>query len=142
MYKEGKGVEQDYEKAFNLYRLAADNNSPSAQYNLGLMFEEGKGVKQDYLEALKWYQLSINHDYPEFEGFVHLGLLYEYGFGVKQDFVKAAELYQIAVIKGNKKKNIEEAKSRLAALQSKKKTSNVIPLKAKIQNNDPLNIRD
>jgi len=122
MYKEGKGVEQDYEKAFNLYRLAADNNSPSAQYNLGLMFEEGQGVKQDYLEALKWYQLSINHDYPEYEGFVHLGLLYEYGFGGKQDLVKAAELYQRAIADGveyENNTNIMDAEDHLKVIRAK-----------------------
>ena len=48
MYKEGKGVPQDYKEAIKWYRLSAEQGASNAQYNLGLMFREGKGVAQNY----------------------------------------------------------------------------------------------
>lgn len=144
MYNHGEGVAQNYTEAVKWFRLAAEQGTKEAQVSLGWYYMNGnKNLTKesvDYGQAVYWNQRAA--DNGDAEGFNNLGWLYENGLGVKRNLAKAAELYQIAVIKGNKKKNIEEAKSRLAALQSKKKTSNVIPLKAKIQNNDPLNIRD
>ena|GEM_PF-3288095 len=126
----------------------AEQGNAGAQVNLGWYYMNGdKNLTKesiDYGQAVYWNQRAA--DNSKAEGFNNLGWLYENGLGVKRNLVKAAESYQIAITKGikdgNKKENIEEAKSRLAALQSKKKTSNSAPLKAKMPNIDPLNIRD
>ena len=44
MYEKGQGVTQDYNKAFEMYELAAKQGLASAQYNLGRMYYYGKGV--------------------------------------------------------------------------------------------------
>ena len=148
LYSDGKGVAQNYTEAAKWYRLAADQGTKQAQLSLGWYYMNGfKNLPKESVDsgqAVYWNQRAA--DNGSAEGFNNLGWLYENGLGVKRNLAKAAELYQVAVTNGikdgNKKENIEEAKSRLAALQSKKKTSNMIPLKAKMPNNDPLNIRD
>ena len=44
MYDQGKGVIQDYEEAFKLYYLSAEQGFANAQYNLGSMYAKGEGV--------------------------------------------------------------------------------------------------
>ncbi len=49
----------DYVKAGHYFRIAAEKNnawSPTAQFNLGVMYTNGRGVPQDYAEAMKWYR--------------------------------------------------------------------------------------
>ena len=82
MYKEGKGVTQDYDEAIKWFRKAiakygnsiaqkqlyatqelkwrkeAEQGDSEAQLNLGIMYEKGQGVTEDYIEAYKWYILS------------------------------------------------------------------------------------
>jgi TPR repeat protein len=41
-------VEQSYEKAAELYRLAADQEYDIAQVFLGSLYEDGKGVEQSF----------------------------------------------------------------------------------------------
>ena len=50
----GEGVEQDYAKASEWFKKAADQNYIKSQYALGLMYQDGEGVRQDYAEARKW----------------------------------------------------------------------------------------
>ena len=38
--------------------MAADQNEPSAQNNLGYMFEAGLGINKDIAKALYYYKLS------------------------------------------------------------------------------------
>jgi TPR repeat protein len=58
MYKNGRGVAQDYAAAVNWYRKAADQGHAGAQNNLGVMYMNGAGVAQDYVQALKWFNLG------------------------------------------------------------------------------------
>jgi hypothetical protein len=56
MYATGTGVAQDYVKAAQWYREAAENGDPNAQYNLGTMHYHGRGVSQDSAEAARWFR--------------------------------------------------------------------------------------
>jgi TPR repeat protein len=58
MFKDGKGVAQDYAEAVRLYRLSAAQGYASAQSNLGNMFEKGKGVAKDRAEAIRLFRLA------------------------------------------------------------------------------------
>ena len=72
MYREGKGVLQDYAEAAKLFRLAAQQgDAPTilpqlsttpmvimAQFNLAHMYEEGKGVLQDNVMAHMWFNIA------------------------------------------------------------------------------------
>ena len=61
MYKLGRGVEQDHEKAFYWLRKAAIKGSLPEQKarkfcNYARSFEKGKGVKQDDEKAVRYYR--------------------------------------------------------------------------------------
>ncbi len=49
MYKDGVGVKQDNNKAFNLFNRAAILGDLSAQFNLGNMYFNGEGIPLDWL---------------------------------------------------------------------------------------------
>lgn len=51
----GDGLPQDYARAVDLFRKAADGNDPDALYNLGWAYESGLGVPQDRQQAIEWY---------------------------------------------------------------------------------------
>jgi TPR repeat protein len=52
------GVPQDYKTAVKWWKLAAEQGSASAQYNLGLMHFNGLGVPQDNIYAHMWVTLA------------------------------------------------------------------------------------
>ncbi len=53
-YYNGQDVTQNYAKALNWLRKAADQGHTKAQSHLGDMYEKGEGVPQDNAEATKW----------------------------------------------------------------------------------------
>ena len=59
MYDFGEGVAQSFEKATELYALAANQAAnqghAGAQYNLGVLYEDGTGVTQSIDMARKWW---------------------------------------------------------------------------------------
>ena len=73
MYEIGTEVPQNYVKAAEYYRKAANQfyeigvniESSRAQNNLGLLYLEGKGVPKDLSEAFKLLLLAANCDYPK-----------------------------------------------------------------------------
>ena len=56
MYQHGKGVEQNYNKARELYKKAVDLGNSTAMYNLGHMYHYGEGVEQNYNKACELYK--------------------------------------------------------------------------------------
>ena len=54
MYDDGLGIGMDHNKAFKLYKKAADQDHTLAQYKLGCMYYEARGVNQDFQEAIKY----------------------------------------------------------------------------------------
>ncbi len=65
MYGSGVGIDQDYEKAMQLYLLAADNGSFNAQNNIGTMYYFGRGVTQSYTKAFEWYKKAADQGNQE-----------------------------------------------------------------------------
>ena len=99
MYNNGRGVEQNYNKAVELYQKAADLGDSGACYNLGLMYNEGLGVNQNYNKAVELYQKAC--DLGNDDACYNLGNMYCNGQGVNQNYNKAVELYQKACDLGN-----------------------------------------
>ncbi len=58
MYAHGRGVEQDYAEAMELFRHPAEKGYPGAEYGLGVGYENGQGVLQDYVLAHMWLNLA------------------------------------------------------------------------------------
>ncbi len=48
-------------KALELFKRAAENGQPVAQYLVGRMYDSGWGVRVDPVEAYKWYSLAERH---------------------------------------------------------------------------------
>lgn len=54
------GKQQDFTKASEWYRMAAEQGYNIAQHNLGSMYENGRGVPQSNKEAAKWFLKAAN----------------------------------------------------------------------------------
>ena len=84
----GKHYEsKDYEKAFELTKLAAEKGNSNAQGGLALMYANGEGVPKDYEAALKWYRLAADQGNAIAQ--LNLGVMYAEGKGVRQDYTEA-----------------------------------------------------
>jgi hypothetical protein len=58
MYDHGDGVQQDYAKALEWFRRAAEQGDRDAQFYLGTLYERGDGVRQDYARAWAWLKAA------------------------------------------------------------------------------------
>ena len=74
---------QEYEKAAECYRIAADYGLDQAQFNLGRAYHSGHGVEQDYTQAAAWYYLAAIQGNPS--AHFALSLYYLSELGVEQD---------------------------------------------------------
>ena len=64
MYYKGRGTAQDYTKAVNWWRRAAEQGFTEALNNLGMSYGNGDGVEQDYVQAHKWFDLAASRHPP------------------------------------------------------------------------------
>lgn len=58
MYFTGTGVEQDYKKAFELYKKGSALYEPSSMCGLGICYATGKGTEKNEDSALFWLMES------------------------------------------------------------------------------------
>lgn len=87
----GEGLEQDYEKAFQWYGLAAQAGHVHSNYCLAKMYYGGEVVIQDYEQAKCFYeQAARGHDKYAYYA---LAKMYDNGIGTEQNYAKAAEYY-------------------------------------------------
>ena len=100
-YERGEGVEQSYQRAAELYELAANQGHASAQYNLGCLYQNGQGVDQSYERARELYELAANQGQADAQ--YNLGCMYSQGHGVDQSYEKAKEYYEAAARQGDVK---------------------------------------
>ncbi len=89
MYDNGQGVPQDYAKAAEWFREAAEQGHLNARFNLALMYGDGQGVPKDYA-ADQGYAKAQNN----------LGVVYANGQGVTQDYVQAHMWFNLAAAQG------------------------------------------
>jgi tetratricopeptide (TPR) repeat protein len=74
---------KQYDKAVAWYLLAASENNPHAQCNIGILYDYGLGVPKNYLCALKWYlKAAEQNEYGKAPN--SIGKLFENGYGVLQ----------------------------------------------------------
>ena len=57
-YAHGEGVEQSYQRAKELWELAANQGDAAAQNNLGILYANGHGVEQSFEAAREWWMKS------------------------------------------------------------------------------------
>lgn len=63
---------EDYEKAVELYRKAAEQGNIDAQYILGDCYENGYGVEENENEAVKWYRKAAEQGHGEAKERLHI----------------------------------------------------------------------
>lgn len=80
-------------------RAKADQNDPSAQFQLGVALDLGRGVSKNQSEAASWYRKAAEQGYADAQN--SLGSMYQYGEGVPQDYSLSVYWYQKAVDKDN-----------------------------------------
>ncbi len=55
--------DRDYTKAPNLYKIAADQGLPQAQYFYAKTLRDGRGIPQDRFTAYVWYSIAVDAGY-------------------------------------------------------------------------------
>ncbi|MBF0183751.1 MAG: SEL1-like repeat protein [Magnetococcales bacterium] len=98
-YLEGRGVKQDYQKAEEWLRRAAEQGLARAQYRLGRMYDRGEGVAVDAAGAAAWYRKAAEQNFVPAQN--NLGNLYRDGKGVEQDHAAAVSWYRKAAEAGD-----------------------------------------
>src|SRR5215467_5458681 len=98
-YYYGRGVEQNYAKAAEWYRKAADQGVADAQARLGVMYAYGQGVPNNDTEAVKWYRKAA--DQGDADAQTRLGCMYENGRGVPKDDAEAVKWFRKAADQGD-----------------------------------------
>ena len=85
-FEEGINIDQNYEKAFKWYKLAAKAGITDACFKVGYFYDQGiGGVTIDYNQAIRWYSLAFEngHKYASY----NLGSIYYNGEGVEHNLV-------------------------------------------------------
>jgi TPR repeat protein len=104
-YDYGQGVQLDYAKAVEWYRLAAlpregeNTGNADAQLGLGYCYLNGNGVDESETEAFKWFLLSAKQGNADAQS--NIGWFFRDGKGIEQDYEEAAKWYQKAAEQEN-----------------------------------------
>jgi TPR repeat protein len=96
---EGELFPQDFGRAAQLLRVAAEAGNPQAQYALGTLYKEGRGVAKDMHEAVRLFALASLGDQADAE--VEYAIALFNGDGVDRNQKLAAALFRKAALTGN-----------------------------------------
>ena len=78
LYSKGLGGIQDNEKAFALFKRAAEKGDYAAQYNLAEYYRAGLAIPRDIDKALYWYDKSAHQG--NVKAMEKLSRFYQYGY--------------------------------------------------------------
>lgn len=101
-YRYGYLVKEDFEKAFNLFKVASNADIAVAQYQLGIMYENGLYIDKNDVKALNWYT-RCNKSLEGTDEFIanaynKIGEFYRDGkAGLSVDYDKAFNYFKKAV---------------------------------------------
>ncbi|RIB16875.1 hypothetical protein C2G38_2188795 [Gigaspora rosea] len=91
IYRNGDGITQSNEKAFQFYMKSAENGNHHAQYSVGYCYQYGIGTAKNEEKAFQWYVKSSANGNPKAQS--RLGNCYQYGIGTTKDEQKAFQWY-------------------------------------------------
>lgn len=100
MYYNGKDVEQDYEKALELFKASARAGLPVAYGNAGCCYLWGNGVSINKVEAARWFGLGDQANDSHSQYF--LACMYRDGDYVLKNPVRVKALFLKSAKGGNK----------------------------------------
>lgn len=94
LYRRGYGVENDFDKAFELFSQAADEYElDSAYYNLATMYMDGEGRDPDIDKGMMLLERSI--ELGDSKAAQFLGMIYLWGlYNIKVSYRKAAKYFE------------------------------------------------
>lgn len=92
-YYMGTFVEQDYQKAAELYEIAMELEDYQGVINLGYIYEYGRTGETDYLKAYEYYSLAATLD-PSVEAICKMGDIFSRGTVFGKDMAKAINLWK------------------------------------------------
>ena len=121
LYYEGDIVEQDYERARQLYELAMEWGCHQSIINLGYIYEYGRTGEPDHLKAYQYYALAAALA-PTSEALYKLGDMYSRGKAVARNLRLARTLWQRSyevALKDDDPEGIAQPAIRLAKLYLK-----------------------
>lgn len=99
LYYEGLGCIRDEKKSFELFKIAADNGNPYAQYALGLNYYSGVGCNKDDIKARKYYKLAADSGFIP-EASYNYGAMLFMGEGGVKDLDESLKYYMKASNQG------------------------------------------
>ena len=76
-YQTGKKVEQNLDKAVELYQRAIDLGNTSSMTSMGYLYQRGTGVEKDINKAIEYFEMAANKGNGA--GYHALGLIYQHG---------------------------------------------------------------
>ena len=88
-----RSEDPDYEKAFMLFKRAADLGSIGARFNLAFLYDTGLAGTVDHAKARQYYKEVLDNT-SDTTLFITKAHMYEEGIGVEQDLAKARDYYQ------------------------------------------------
>ena len=99
IYKNGLGVDENYDKAMSYFEESAEKENMLAMQNIGDMYRYGLGVDKDYSEAYSWYLKSMEAGNMELTD--DLDYLYRNDLVFPEFVSEAFERLQIQAKSGN-----------------------------------------
>eukprot|EP00961_Rhodomonas_salina_P273973 3701746-Rhodomonas_salina.1 len=78
MYKHGKGVDVDIDKARELFTIAAAGGDAAAQRNLAFLYASGIGMEEDRMRAILYYHFAATGN----DHLAQLAMGYRHMYGV------------------------------------------------------------
>ncbi|KAI8607616.1 hypothetical protein BC830DRAFT_1072804, partial [Chytriomyces sp. MP71] len=90
----GWGVEKNDSKAVQLFRAAAEQGFPNAEYNMGVRYSTGHGVPHDDHQAFQWFERAAKQGHAKAQS--NLGVCFVNGKGCEKDDAIAIEWYTLA----------------------------------------------
>lgn len=98
-YFHGIGVNEDKNKATNLFQIAANKNMPEALNQLAIQYINGEIVEKNLEKAFELNLLSAQQNYAP--AMNDVGLAYQMGTGVEKNTLKATEWFKKSSNLGN-----------------------------------------
>lgn len=100
---------EDYERAFNYYKMGASHGDEVAMYHVGMYYLMGISAQCDVYKAFAYLKQAADLDLPEAQ--FEVGYMCENGIGTAIDIKKALRYYRLAAAQGD-----EEAQEAIVRL--------------------------
>lgn len=129
IYSKKKLGVQDFQKAHQHLKSAAQKGHVDAQMRLAYVYEKGIGVSKDLGNAFQWYEQAAKQKNTRAQ--YKLGLAYMKGLGIEQDIPQAVAWLEEAADHGSRLSDIYQKKlkrkvSPMALSQARADVKNVL----------------